>query len=367
MQPKFEETHISSDEDLLCLPYSSGTTGLPKGVMLTHKNLVTVLHNFTDVMKENIYSTLVPSFLPCEQNSILFLPFYHMFGFGTLLNGIYNRETIVVMTKFDFEKFCKYIQDYKIRIAFVTPPVLVYLAKNPIIDKYDLSSLEIVLSSAAPLGKDLYNEVKKRLPTLKHVFQGYGMTEISFFTTLGSIKTPIGSVGALVNGHELKIVDPETGESLGANTEGELWYRSDQVMKGYLNRPKETAATIDSEGWLHSGDIGFIDDNGHVYIVDRLKELIKVKGYQVPPTELEDLLLSHPKVKDCAVVGIPCEIRGEIPKAFIVKKCNTLREDEIHDFVNEKVTKYKRLKGGVSFVSEIPKSPSGKILRRMLR
>ncbi|KAE9547819.1 hypothetical protein FO519_008972 [Halicephalobus sp. NKZ332] len=292
-----------------------------------------------------------------------------MFGLGMLLNGIYSGETIIVMGKFDLEKFCKCVQDYKIRMASVVPPILVHLAKNPIIDKYDLSSLEAVLSAAAPVGKDLCNEVKKRIPSLKYILQGSGMTETSLLTTLGSIKTktPIESVGPLVNGHELKIVDPDTKEALGTNKKGELWYRSDQIMRGYLNRPEETAATIDSEGWLHSGDIGFIDNDGHVYIVDRLKELIKVKGYQVPPAELEDLLLSHPKVRDCAVVGVPCEIRGEVPKAFIVKKCDTLQEDEIHDFVNEKVTKYKQLKGGVLFIPEIPKSPSGKILRRMLK
>ena len=273
---------------------------------------------------------------------------------------------------------------FQIRLLTVAPPVLLSLAKSPVVEKYDLSSIESIFTGAAPVGRDLCNEVKKRIPSIKHIIQGFGMTEVTMVANVGSVKTktPIESVGLLVNGYELKVVDPETGEALGANKKGELWYRSDQIMKGYLNRPEETSTTIDSEGWLHSGDIGFIDDDGHVFIVDRMKELIKVKGYQVPPAELEDLLLSHPKVKDCAVVGVPCEIRGEVPRAFIVKKCETLKEDDVHDFVNgpfyqfsytitfsfsEKVTKYKQLKGGVAFIPEIPKSPSGKILRRMLK
>ncbi|KAE9547816.1 hypothetical protein FO519_008969, partial [Halicephalobus sp. NKZ332] len=343
--------------------------GLPKGVVLTHRNMATMLPNFTNMVKEHIHDMMVPAFNPPDQNSILILPFFHIFGLGMMYSGIYTGESILVMGKFDLVQFCKCIQDYKIRVVTVAPPILVALAKHPIIDKFDLSSLEAVLCGAAPVGKDLCNEVKKRLPSVKHVLQGFGMTEVAMVANIGSIKTktPIESVGLLLNGYELKVVDPDTKEALGTNKKGELWYRSDQIMRGYLNRPEETAATIDSEGWLHSGDIGFIDNDGHVYIVDRLKELIKVKGYQVPPAELEDLLLSHPKVRDCAVVGVPCEIRGEVPKAFIVKKCDTLQEDEIHDFVNEKVTKYKQLKGGVLFIPEIPKSPSGKILRRMLK
>uniref|UniRef100_A0AC34QW20 Uncharacterized protein n=1 Tax=Panagrolaimus sp. JU765 TaxID=591449 RepID=A0AC34QW20_9BILA len=348
-RPVLDKFDTNPADDLFCLPYSSGTTGLPKGVMLTHKNVSAMIANYCQFLKGNIDLLMKPPFIPHKEHAIMLLPFFHIFGMGLMLNGLYLGTQMVVMKKFDVAQLCKSIQDFKVRSLTVAPPVLGALAKHPVVSTFNLSSLQIVFSGAAPAGRELCNEVQKRLPSVKYVFQGYGMTELSMSASIGSIKTmtPNESVGLLLPGFELRIVDPETGKDADKNAKGEMWMRGDQIMKGYFNRPEETAETLDADGWLHTGDVGYVDDVGHIFIVDRLKELIKVKGFQVPPAELEDIIVAHPKVKDCAVVGVPCDIRGEIPKAFVVKKCETLHEEELQDFVNEKVSHYKQLKGGV--------------------
>ncbi|HEX5096196.1 MAG TPA: AMP-binding protein, partial [Acidimicrobiia bacterium] len=254
----------------------------------------------------------------------------------------------------------------KITRSFIAPPVAVALAKHPIVDNYDLSSLEQIFSGAAPLSAELALEVGKRLGC--EVVQGYGMTElspVSHLTPKGQFKP--GSVGVTAPNTETMIVDPATQGPLGIDADGEVWVRGPQVMAGYLNNPKATADTIDRDGWLHTGDIGHIDEDGHLYIVDRLKELIKYKGFQVAPAELEALLLTHPSVADAAVIGRPDEACGEIPIAFVVLKPDqTCTEDDIKTFVAGQVATYKQLRE-VHFIDAVPKSASGKILRRVLR
>ena len=244
--------------------------------------------------------------------------------------------------------------------------MVVALAKHPVVDNYDLSALRWIMSAAAPLSAELAIECGQRLGC--EVVQGYGMTElspVSHVTPEGMCKP--GSVGVTVCNTEVNIVDPISWSPLGIDQDGEVWVRGPQVMKGYLNNEAATKSTIDDDGWLHTGDIGHIDADGHLFIVDRLKELIKCKGFQVAPAELEALLLTHPQIADAAVIGVPDEESGEIPAAYVVlKKGQETTAADIQRFVVEQVASYKRVRK-VTFLDAIPKSPSGKILRRVLR
>lgn len=340
----------------MVLPYSSGTTGLPKGVMLTHRNLVANLCQ-------------IESAFPYSENSsgLAVLPFFHIYGMQVLMNGLLASGcTVISMPRFDLVGALELIQENGITHFFAVPPMILALAKQPIIDNYDLSSLEMVMSGAAPLGAELAEEAATRIDC--EVVQGYGMTElspVSHMTPPGQYRP--GSVGVTVPNSECRIIDPETGEDKGVGEEGELWVRGPMVMAGYLNNPEATAETIDDEGWLHTGDVAIIDEYEHIYIVDRVKELIKYKGFQVPPAELEAIIISHPSVADVAVIGIPDDEAGELPKAFVTLKPEMeATAVEIQDFVADKVATYKQIRM-VEFIDEIPKSPSGKILRRFLR
>jgi acyl-CoA synthetase (AMP-forming)/AMP-acid ligase II len=343
-------------DDVVVLPYSSGTTGLSKGVMLTHRNLVS-----------NIAQVLGTVNVEDDDSFVAVLPFFHIYGMQVLMNvGLRGGATIVTMPRFDLEQFLSLHQKYRLTRAFVAPPMVVALAKHPVVDNYDLSSLRTVNSGAAPLSAELATECSERIGC--EVAQGYGMTElspVSHCTPPGMYKP--GSVGLTVPNTEVRIVDVETKASLKVDQDGEVWVRGPQVMKGYLNNEVATRDTIDDDGWLHTGDIGHYDDDGHLYIVDRLKELIKYKGFQVPPAELEALLLTHPQVADAAVIGLPDGEAGEIPAAYVVlKKGEQTTVAEIRVFVAERVASYKQIRK-VTFVDAIPKSASGKILRRVLR
>ncbi len=343
-------------DDLVALPYSSGTTGLSKGVMLTHHNLVANLAQCEALMPVDDGETVLS-----------FLPFFHIYGMQVLMNGaLAQGGKVVTMPRFDLEQFLTLCQDHKIKRGFVVPPVVLALAKHPLVDNFDLSSLESLFSGAAPLGAELASEASERLGC--EVVQGYGMTElspVSHSTPKGHYKP--GTIGLLIPNTECRVVDPETGADLGQDEDGEIWVRGPQVMPGYLNNEEATKTTIDDDGWLHTGDIGHIDADGHFTIVDRLKELIKYKGFQVPPAELEALLVTHPAVADAAVIGIPDDEAGELPKGFITLKPGAeASEDDIKSFVASEVATYKQLRL-VEFIDEIPKSASGKILRRMLR
>ncbi len=346
---------VDSKEDLVALPYSSGTTGLPKGVMLTHRNLVANLAQAEHALE-----------MADREVVVAVLPFFHIYGMEVLMNGVlYNGATAVTMPRFDLEEFLRIIQEHRVTRAYVVPPIVLALAKHPLVDQFDLSSLVSVFSGAAPLGAELASEASARIGC--EVVQGYGLTEtspVTHATPPGQFKP--GSIGVAISNTECRVVDPD-GTDLGVGEDGEIWIRGPQVMKGYLNNPAATAGTIDEDGWLHTGDIGHVDADNHWYIVDRLKELIKYKGFQVPPAELEGLLLTHPAVADSAVIPIPDEEAGEVPKAFVVLKPGSeATPEEIMEHVAGHVAHYKQIRY-LDIVDEIPKSASGKILRRILK
>src|SRR3989475_2817914 len=306
---------INPREDLVALPYSSGTTGLPKGVMLTHYNLVANMCQMDGL-----------DYFYRDDTLLCVLPLFHIYGLVVVLNmGLHLGSTIVIMPRFDLKQFLEAIQKYRVTLSHIVPPIVLKLAKDPMIDDYDLSSLRMIFSGAAPLGPDLSAECMKRIGC--GIRQGYGMTETSPVThssPADPAKMKLGSVGTAAPNTEVKLLDPATGEELGPNQEGEVCVRGPQIMKGYLNNPEATARTIDAENWLHTGDIGYADADGDFFIVDRTKELIKYKGFQVAPAELEALLLTHPAVADVAVVRHPDDEAGEVPKAFVVRRADHL-------------------------------------------
>lgn len=355
-QPLTEQVKVDLENDVVVLPYSSGTTGFPKGVMLTHRNLVA-----------NIEQTA--AHLPLGEDEVAFavLPFFHIYGMQILMNLMLARGiTVVTVPRFDLPQMLELTQKHEITRLYLVPPIVLALAKHPIVDKFDMSSVREIFSGAAPLGGDIAEAAAKRLGCA--IGQGYGMTELSPVTHAvreGDYKA--GSVGTLIANTEMRLVDPETGKDAEPGKRGEIWVRGPQVMKGYLNNEEATQATIDADGWLHTGDIAEVDDDGHTFIVDRLKELIKVKGFQVPPAELEALLITHPEVNDVAVIGVPDDEAGEKVKAFVVRKPESeVAEDALKAFVSEHVATYKQV-SELEFIDAIPKSASGKILRRELR
>jgi acyl-CoA synthetase (AMP-forming)/AMP-acid ligase II len=354
---------IDAARDVVVLPYSSGTTGLPKGVMLTHRNLVA-----------NLCQCLgMPDFDGFSERDIIMavLPYFHIYGMVVIMMfGLCQGATVVSMPRFDMPEFLGIIQRYRVTVAPIVPPIVLGMVKHPAVGQFDLSSLRLVFSGAAPLGEETARELSLRLGC--PVVQGYGMTEASPVTHLSPTRHAAakpGSIGLVVPNTEVKLSDVVTGAELGKHQEGELLIRGPQIMKGYLNRPEETAQAIDPEGWYHSGDIGYVDDEGWFYIVDRTKELIKYKGMQVAPAELEALLATHPAILDAAVIRKPDEEAGEVPKAFVVLKpdeqARRTTAEAIMSFVAERVAPHKRVRH-VEFIDQIPKSASGKILRRML-
>lgn len=357
MQPAGPPPPVEIDvyKDLLVLPYSSGTTGLPKGVMLTHHNVV----SFISMVRAGArYKS--------GENYLAVLPFYHIFGMNGILNTcLLEGCTMVTMPRFDLQQFLQLMQDYKVVGACLVPPIILALAKHPMVDNFDLSHLEWLLSGAAPLSADLQQACAARLNC--RIVQGWGMTETSCgatITTFELAQARPGSAGLLLPNQEGRVVDYATGEDQGPGQPGEIWLRGPNIMQGYLNQPEASRNTVDEEGWLHTGDIGYIDSEGFLFIVDRIKELIKYKGLQIAPAELEAALLAHPAVADAAVIGRADEEAGEVPKAFVVLK-TPVSAEELLEFVGEKVAPYKRIRK-LEFIDQIPKSASGKILRRVL-
>ena len=350
------ELDLDPASALAVLPYSSGTTGLAKGVMLTHRNLVA-----------NLEQTRVGWRLTADDVLAGVLPFFHIYGFTIILNSaLLAGATLVTMPRFDLRGYLQVVQEHGVTRGHFAPPLVLTLATAPEVVEYDLSTLRTAVSGAAPLDQELAARAEAR--TGCAVRQGYGMTEASPGTHMvydeDWSSTPPGSVGKLFPGTEARLVDPTTGADVAAGEAGELLVRGPQVMAGYLDDPGATAETI-TDGWLHTGDIARVDDRGDFYIVDRLKELIKYKGYQVAPAELEAVLLTHPDVLDAAVTAMPDPTAGEVPKGFVVAR-RELEPDALMAWVAERVAPYKRLRA-LEFVPEIPKSPAGKILRRVLK
>ncbi|KAJ3679225.1 hypothetical protein LUZ60_017236 [Juncus effusus] len=359
------ETEIQPD-DVVALPYSSGTTGLPKGVMLTHRSLVTSVAQQVDGENPNLY-------FHKDDVILCVLPLFHIYCLNSvLLCALRVGAAMLIVKKFELVGLMGLVQKYGVTIAPIVPPIVVEIAKSAEVDGFDLSSIRLVMSGAAPMGKDIQDAFKAKMPNA--VFgQGYGMTEagpvLAMCLAFAKEPRPVksGSCGTVVRNAELKIVDPDTGALLGRNKSGEICIRGEQIMKGYLNDPESTKNTIDKEGWLHTGDIGYVDDDDEIFIVDRLKEIIKYKGFQVAPAELEALLLKHPAIADAAVVRMKDEAAGEVPVAFVIRSDGSeITEDEIKQFVAKQVVFYKRI-SKVFFTESIPKNPSGKILRKDLR
>ena len=353
--PLETQIQVDLDQHPVVLPYSSGTTGLPKGVRLSHRNLVV-----------NVDQVIKGGDVRPGETAAAFLPFFHIYGMNVLMNvHLAAGGALVTMPRFDLELFLQLSQDHKARRMWIVPPVALALAKHPIVDNYDLSSVEQIFSGAAPLGAEVSDAVAKRLNCLS--VQGFGMTELSPVSHTTPLDNPkSGSSGVALPNTLCRIVDPESGEDQSAGSEGELWIKGPQVMQGYLNNDKATAETLTPDGWLKTGDIAYIDDEGYMFIVDRLKELIKFKGFQVAPAELEATLVAHEGIVDAAVIGLPDAEAGELPIAFVVVGDPAPSEDEIKAHLAETLSSYKQVHR-VTFVDEIPKSASGKILRRVLK
>ena len=348
------DTSINPAKDVVVLPYSSGTTGIPKGVKLTHRNMVANLGQIaTGIFTEADVIAGLP-------------PFFHIYGLTVVLQlGLYLGATNVILPRFEMNSFVDSVERYGITHVNLVPALILALAKHPELEPDRLSSLRTAQSGAAPLSPDTARSFADRFDC--RVLQGYGLTEtspVTHVTPRNSRDIPIESIGPPVPNTECLILDLETGLELGPGQRGELYIRGPQVMQGYLNDAEKTASLIDSEGWLRTGDVAYADEQGNFYIVDRVKELIKYKAYSIAPAELEAVLLSHPLVRDAAVVPVPDDTAGEIPKAFIVGH-ESLDAGRLMSWVAERLAPHKKIRS-IEFVDEIPKSASGKILRRVL-
>ena len=346
-----------SGDDLLALPYSSGTTGFPKGTLLTHRNLTSNNLQFTTALRVDITDV-----------ALLFLPFYHIYG--VMLTGSFLAcgGTQIMMERFDLLQSLELCVKHKVTYYFAVPPIVLALANAPV-DLSKMKTVKYIFSGAAPLPLDPARKLQEKSGVI--VVQGYGMTEASPLTHAqpgDPALIRLDSVGMPVHNTEQKIVDIETGErELPVGEDGEIIIRGPQIMQGYWKAPEETARAL-RDGWLYTGDIGHVDADGFTYIVDRKKEMIKYKGFGIAPAELESLLMEHPAVMDSAVIGVPDDEAGELPKGFVVirKGFEDVTPDEIVAFANGKLAGYKKIHI-VEFIDAIPKVASGKILRRELK
>jgi len=346
------------EDELVVLPYSSGTTGLPKGVMISHRNLVINNVQFVACMRMRESDRLM-----------LFLPFYHIYGTMLMGAAVHTGATCVLMERFEPVECMQLLERHRVTLFFVVPPVLLMLSNWPELSKYDLSSLRLTMVGAAPVAPEL----ARRFSQLSGVpvLQGYGMTEASPLTHVNPVHDErlnvVDSAGLLAHDTEHRVVDIETGlRVLGPGEVGEICIRGPQIMQGYWKAPEATAAAL-RDGWYYSGDIGYVDERGYLFVRDRKKEMIKFKGFGIAPAEIESLLLEHPAIADAAVIGKPDPEAGEIPKAFVVKKPgHDLAAGDVVAFVKGRLANYK-IPGEVEFIDAIPKTPSGKILRRVLK
>ena len=360
--PNPPEVAVDPVNDVAVLPYSSGTTGLTKGVMLTHHNLVANVQQFLNRPGE-------ASAMAADDVILTHLPLFHIYGMNVLMNGAIGAgATQVMMGRFDMDEFLSLMARHRVTQMFTVPPVGLGLTQYPGVADHDLSALRVGFFGAAPLSADMQSRIQQVMGF--PIIQGYGMTETSPVTHADFMEPDLirhGSIGPALPDTEQKVVDVEKGErELGADEIGELIIRGPQVMKGYYNNRAATEETMTEDGWLHTGDIVRADADGYVWILDRKKELIKYKGFQVPPAELEGVLLEHPAIADAAVIGKEDVESGEIPKAFVVRRPGAeLGADEVMGFVAGKLATFKHIRE-VEFIEAVPKNPSGKILRREL-
>ncbi|KAF7822302.1 4-coumarate--CoA ligase-like 9 [Senna tora] len=346
-----------SQSDVAAILYSSGTTGKVKGVILTHRNLIASAASYDATRRE-------------RERPAVFLyavPYFHVYGFTYCLRAVALSETVVVMERYSLGKMLRAVEEFGVTHLAVVPPLVMAMTKGDVTDGYDLRSLEGIVCGAAPIGKDTVASFKSKFPRVFFV-QGYGLTEstASIFRTIGEVETnKAGTTGKLVSEIEAKIVDPLTGRAMSPGEQGELWIRGPLIMKGYVGDAEATSGTL-VDGWLKTGDLCYIDNEGFLYVLDRLKELIKYKGYQVAPAELEHLLQSHPEINDAAVIPYPDEEAGQVPLAFVVRRRHSsIGEADILDFVAKQVAPYKKIRR-IVFVDSIPKNAAGKTLRKEL-
>jgi len=365
---KHDDNVVNVDIDpmkqIVVLPYSSGTTGLPKGVMLSHNHIITNTLQFQDGLDANHEH---------YKEMIAVLPMYHVYCLHVISIVYLTRGcTIYTLPSFQPQTFLETIQKYKIESLPIVPPLLLFLLNHPICQNYDLSSVKHFLIGAAPTEENVVNAFHKKFPEA-NMYQGYGMTEClithkQFQEDVTGFKQTPGSCGNLFRGIEMKVKCQDTGAALGPNETGEICIRGDQASFGYFNNPEATAQSFQPDGWVLTGDLGYYNDNTETFIVDRIKELIKYKGFQVAPAELEGILLSHDDIIDSCVIGIPDENAGELPRAYVVKKENSnVNEEDVISFMEGRVAPFKQLRGGVQFIDALPKLASGKILRRTLK
>lgn len=374
------KVNINPVEDLAFLVYSSGTTGLPKGVMLTHRNIIA--NSIQSAAAEG------PDLAHWKTDRVLgFLPMYHIYGKNIaqslprtpltvlgiavlMLAPLHRGVSTHIMRKFDLQEFCQTVEREKITIAYIVPPVALALAKAPIVDQFSLRSLRYMHSSAAQAPQDIIVAVHKRLGI--PIRQGYGLSEAS--PGVCSQRTEvwnrfIGASGRLMSSMVAKIVNE--GKEVPTGSEGEIRLKGPNIFNGYYGNPTATAESFDADGWYRTGDLGRVDDQGNIYITDRLKELIKYNGFQVAPAQLEGILLGHAAVADVAVIGVYSKARAtELPRAYVVVAAPYVGDEElkqeVQEWFNGRVSPHKRLRGGIRFVQAIPKSNAGKTLRRVL-
>ncbi|XP_066946338.1 probable 4-coumarate--CoA ligase 1 [Macrobrachium rosenbergii] len=352
-------TQVNAEKDLVMLPYSSGTTGVAKGVMVTHANLAAAYMLFRD--KRTLG-------LGTDDVILLFLPFCHSLGFIIMFASLINDYSAVMIPKFSPKTFLQVIQDYKVTFMASVPTVVLFLAQAPIVDEYDIASLKGMFCGGAPLSGDVQEALQKRTGGNLTVRQAYGMTESVAPVTFCCQENRVGSVGQVTPHMQVKVADLKTRSLLGPMQEGEICVRGPAIVPGYYRNETATSGAFDKDDWLLTGDVGYYDQDGFLYIVDRIKELIKFKGLQVAPAELEGVLLKHPDVVDAAVVGRGDERAGELPTGFVVLKAGSLETTQgILKHVEDRVSDFKQLRGGVVFVDSIPKTVSGKILRKDLK
>ncbi|XP_073978718.1 uncharacterized protein [Rhodnius prolixus] len=332
---------------------SSGTTGLPKGVLLSHNNLITMLSHSGIFMRHN-------------GTAIGLMPFCHAYGLGLMLMALYEGTKMVVLPKFSLKTFINVIESFKVSHLHIVPSLLTNLAKNHEVNSKTLSTIQEVFTGAGAILTKHQRAFISKLSATAKIYHSYGMTESTFVVLFAECRfDKPGSAGKLLPGVTAKVIS-EDGEELKEQL-GELCLKGNLIMKGYLNNPEATSEAIDQYRWLHTGDLAYFDSDGYFYIVDRIKEMIKYQGHQISPTELELVLLTHPAVSEVAVVGVPHEEYGEVPKAFVVSNnCESVTAEELSQLVKNELSHYKQLRGGVSFVTTLPTSPTGKILRKHL-
>lgn len=347
-------------DDTATLLYSSGTTGTSKGVVSTHRNLISMVQIILNRFKLEDGDGEPETFI-CT------VPMFHVYGLAAFATGLLGSgSTIVILSKFEMGEMLGAIRAYKATYLPLVPPILVAMLNQS--RALPLGTLRRVLSGGAPLSKEVIEGFREKYPQVE-ILQGYGLTEstgIGASTDTAEESKRYGTAGLLSPNTEAKIVDPDTGAALPVNRTGELWLRGPYVMRGYFKNQEATKSTLDSEGWLRTGDLCYIDEDGYLFVVDRLKELIKYKGYQVAPAELEALLLTHPEIADAAVIPFPDKEVGQFPMAYVVRKAGSdLSENAVMSFVGNQVAPYKRIRR-VAFITAVPKNPSGKILRKDL-